>query len=225
MVAGGAVVLGIAIDLAPLEGLVVALSALVGCGRRRRCRIGNCNRSGSVRGSGGCVVGSGRLWSAVVAGGAVVLEIAIDLAPVEGLVVALSALVGCGRRRRCRIVYYNRSRSGRGSGGCVVGSGRLWSAVVAGGAVVLGIAIVWWLRCRLWSAVVAGGAVFLEIATDLAPLEGLVVALSALVGCGRRRRCRIGNCNRSGSVRGSGGCVVGSGRLWSPVALSYWKSQ
>ena len=43
-----------------------------------------------------------------------------------------------------------------------------------------------------------------------------MVALSALVGCGRRRRCRIGNCNRPGSVRGSGGCVVGSGRLWSP---------
>ena len=72
-------------------------SALVGCGRRRRCLIGNRNRSGSVRGSGGCVVGSGRLWSAVVAGGAVVLGMAMDLAPLEGLVVALSALVGSGR--------------------------------------------------------------------------------------------------------------------------------
>ena len=71
---------------------------MVGCGRRRRCRIGNCNISGSVRGSGGCtIVGSGRPWSAVVAGGAVVLGIVIDRAPLEGLVVALSALVGCGR--------------------------------------------------------------------------------------------------------------------------------
>ena len=86
----GAVLLGIAIDLAPLEGLVVALSAVVGCGRLRRCLIdcnrpgsvrgsggcvvgccrlrrclmGNCNRSGSVRGCGGCVVGCCRLWSA-----------------------------------------------------------------------------------------------------------------------------------------------------------------
>ena len=132
MVAGGAVVLGIAIDLAPFEGLVVALSALVGCGRLwspaalSHWEFGNCNRSGSVRGSGGCVVGSGRLWSAVVAGGAVSLGIAIDLAPLEGLVVALSAVVGCGRRRRCLI------------GNC-----------------------------------------------NLAPLEGLVVALSALVGCSR----------------------------------------
>ena len=133
MVAGGAVVLGIAIDLAPLEGRVVALSALVGSG-----------------------------WSAVVAGGAVVLGTAIDLAPLEGLVVALSALVGCGCRRRCRIGNCNRSGSVGGSGGCVVGSGRLWSAVVAGGAVVLGIVIY------------------------RAPLEGLVVAqLSALVGRGR----------------------------------------
>ena len=124
MVAGGAVSLGIAIDLAPLEGLVVALSAVVGCGRRRRCLIGNCNRSGSVRGSGGCVVGCGRLWSPA----ALSLEIAIDLAPLEGLVVALSALVGCGRRRRCRIANRNRCGSAvRGSGGCVVGCGRLWS--------------------------------------------------------------------------------------------------
>ena len=97
---------GIATDLAPLEGLAVALSALVGSGRlwSRRCLIGSCYRSGSVRGSGGCVVGSGRLWvgcgrlwSAAVAGGAVVLGIATDLAPLEGLVVALSALVGSGR--------------------------------------------------------------------------------------------------------------------------------
>ena len=118
-------ILGIAIDRAPLEGLVVALSAVVGCGRRRRCLIGNRNISGSVRGSGGCVVGSGRLWSAVVAGGAVVLGIAIDRAPLEGLAVALSAVVGCGRRRRCLIGNRNISGSVRGSGGCVVGSGRL----------------------------------------------------------------------------------------------------
>ena len=153
MVTGGAVSLGIAIDL-----------------------IGNCNKSGSVRGSGGCVVGSGRLWSAVVAGGAVSLGIAIDLAPLEGLVVALSAVVGCGRRRRCRIGNCNRSGSVRGSGGCVVGSGRLWSAVVG-------------RRCLIGN---------LGIAIDLAPLEGLVVALSALVGCGR---------------------------LWSPAALSHWELQ
>ena len=96
------------------------------------------------------------------------------------------------------------------------------------------------------------GAVLLGIAIDLAPLEGLVVALSAVVGCGRLRRCLIGNCNRSGSVRGSGGCVVGCGRLrryligncnrsgsvrgsggcvvgcgrlWSAAALSYWEMQ
>ena len=96
--------------------------------------------------------------------GAVLLGIAIDLAPLEGLAVALSAVVGCG-------------------------------------AVLLGIAI------------------------DLAPLEGLVVALSAVVGCGRLRRCLIGNCNRSGSVRGFGGCVVGCCRLWSAAALSYWELQ
>ena len=74
------------------------------------------------------------------------------------------------------------------------------------------------------SAVVGCGAVLLGIAIDLAPLEGLVVALS-VVGCGRLRRCLIGNCNRSGSVRGSGGCVVGCGRLWSAAALSYWELQ
>ena len=133
VVAGGAVVLGIAIDLAPFEGLVVALSALVGCGRLwspaalSHWEFGNCNRSGSVRGSGGCVVGSGRLWSAVVAGGAVSLGIAIDLAPLEGLVVALSALVGCGRLWSPAALSHWELQSGsvRGSGGCVVGSGRL----------------------------------------------------------------------------------------------------
>ena len=93
MVGCGAVLLGIAIDLAPLEGLVVTLSAVVGCGRLRRCLLGNRNRSGSVRGSGGCVVGCGQLWSAVVGCGTVLLGIAIDLAPLEGLVVALSAVV------------------------------------------------------------------------------------------------------------------------------------
>ena len=39
-----------------------------------------------------------------------------------------------------------------------------------------------------------------------------MVAWSALVGCGRRRRCPIVNRSRSGSVRGSGGCLVGAGR-------------
>ena len=60
-------------SLTPLEGLVVAWSALVGCGRRRRCPIVNRSRSGSVRGSGGCLVGAGRLWSGVGAGDAVPL--------------------------------------------------------------------------------------------------------------------------------------------------------
>ena len=64
MVGCDAVPVGIAIDLAPSEGLVVALSAVVGCDRLRHCLIGNCNRSGSVRGSGGCVVGCCQLWSA-----------------------------------------------------------------------------------------------------------------------------------------------------------------
>ena len=40
-----------------------------------------------------------------------------------------------------------------------------------------------------------------------------MVAWSALVGCGRRRRCPIVNRSRSGSVRGSGGsALVGCGR-------------
>ena len=100
-------------------------SAVVGCGRLRRCPIANCNRSRSVGGSGGGVVGCCRLWSAVVGCGAVLLQIAIDLAPLEGLVVAWSAVVGCGRLRRCPIANRNRSRSVRGSGG---GCCRLWSA-------------------------------------------------------------------------------------------------
>ena len=55
---------------------MVAWSALVGSGRvgrRRRCPIVNRSRSGSVRGSGGCLVGAGRLWSGVGAGDAVPL--------------------------------------------------------------------------------------------------------------------------------------------------------
>ena len=76
---------------------MVAWSALVGCGRRRRCPIVNRSRAGSVRGSGGCLVGSGRLWSGVGAGDAVPLQIPVDLAPLEGLAVAWSALVGSGR--------------------------------------------------------------------------------------------------------------------------------
>ena len=40
---------------------------------------------------------------------------------------------------------------------------------------------------------------------------------SALVGCGRRRRCTIVNRSRSDSVRGSGGCLVGSRRRCSIV--------
>ena len=99
MGAGDVVPLYIAVDLAPLEGLVVAWSALARCGRRRRCSIVNRSRSGSVRGSGGCLVGSGRVWAP-----ATLFHCKsqyIDLAPLEGLVVAWSALVGCGRRRLC----------------------------------------------------------------------------------------------------------------------------
>ena len=103
--------------------------------------------------------------------------------------VAWSALVGCGRRRRRSIVNRSRSDSVRGSGGCLV------------------------------------DAVPLSIAVDLTPLEGLVVAWSALVGCGRRRRCSIVNRSRSDSVRGSGGCLVGSGRVWAPATLFHCKSQ
>ena len=72
-------------------------SALVGCGRRRRRSIVNRSISDSVRGSGGCLVDAGRLWSGVGAGDAVPLSIAVDLTPLEGLVVAWSALVGSGR--------------------------------------------------------------------------------------------------------------------------------
>ena len=68
---------------------MVAWSALVGCGRRRRCSIVNRSKSGSVRGSGGCLVGAGRLWSGVGAGDA------------------------------GSIVNRSRSGSVRGSGGCV----------------------------------------------------------------------------------------------------------
>ena len=55
----------------------------------------------------------------------------------------------------------------------------------------------------------------MQIAIDLAPLEGLVVALSAVAGHCRLlaaaalRRCLSVNCNSSRSVRGSGGCIVG----------------
>ena len=88
-----------AVDLAPLEGLVVALSALVGSGRLwSPAVLGIAIDLAPLEGrvvALSALVGSG--WSAVVAGGAVALGIAIDLAPLEGLVVALSALVGCGR--------------------------------------------------------------------------------------------------------------------------------
>ena len=82
---------------------MVAWSAVVGCGRLRRCLIVNCNRSRSVTGSGGCVVGCCRLRRCLI------VNIAIDLAPLAGLVVAWSAVVGCGRLRRCHIVNCNRT--------------------------------------------------------------------------------------------------------------------
>ena len=44
-----------------------------------------------------------------------------------------SPVVAAGRLRRCLIVNCSRSRSLRGSGGCVVAGGRLWSPVVAAG--------------------------------------------------------------------------------------------
>ena len=70
---------------------------MVAGGRLRRCLIVNCNRSRSLRGSGGCVGAGGRRWSPVVA---------------------------AGRVRRCLIVNCSRSRCLRGSGGCVVAGGR-----------------------------------------------------------------------------------------------------
>ena len=60
------------------------------------------------------------------------------------------------------------------------------------------IALGFYVYIYIYIYILAGGAVLLEIAIDLAPLEGLVVALSALVG---------------------------SGRLWPPAALSYWELQ
>ena len=53
-----------AIDLALLEGLVVALSPFAPVGRLRRCHIVNGNRSRSLRGSGGCFVAVCPGWSA-----------------------------------------------------------------------------------------------------------------------------------------------------------------
>ena len=56
---------------------MVAWSALVGSGRvwapATLFHCVNRSRSGSVRGSGGCLVGAGRLWSGVGAGDAVPL--------------------------------------------------------------------------------------------------------------------------------------------------------
>ena len=79
---------------------MVAWSALVGSGRLWSALVG---RSDSVRGSGGCLVDA--------------------------------VLTPSGRRRRCSIVNRSRSDSVRGSGGCLVGSGRLWSGV--GGSATL----------------------------------------------------------------------------------------
>ena len=38
-----------------------------------------------------------------------------------------------------------------------------------------------------------------------------------MVAAGRLRRFLIANCSRARSLRGSGGCVVAGGRLWSPL--------
>ena len=73
----------------------------------------NCSKSRSLRGFGGCL---GRLLSAIGGCGAVLLEIAIDLAPLKGVVVAL---VGCWRLQCCLVVNCSRSCPVRGSGGCV----------------------------------------------------------------------------------------------------------
>ena len=73
-------------------------------------------------------------------------------------------MVGCGRLRRCLIVNCNRSRAVRGSGGCVVGCCRLWSAAALSYCKFQEISLrhrVWWLRGRLLSAVVGCGAVLL----------------------------------------------------------------
>ena len=82
----------------------------------------------------------------------------------------------------------NGSCSVRGSGAALVGCARLWPAA----------------------------ALFCCAATlsDCKLQDGLVVAWSAVVGCGRLRRCPVANCNRSRSVRGwLRGCVVGCARL------------
>ena len=156
----------------------------------------DCSRSRSLRGSGCCVVAAGRLRRCLIV-------IAVDLALLEGLAAALSPVVAAGRLRRCLIVNCSRSRSLRGSGGCVVAGGRPWSPEDAGG--------------RRWSPLVGCGAVLLCIAVDLALLiEGLAAALSPVVAAGRLRRCLIVNCSRSCCLRGSGGCVVAGGRPWSP---------
>ena len=76
------------------------------------------------------------------------------------MVVALSAVVGCCRPLSAADCCGARSRSVRAG--------------------------VWWSRCRLLSAADCCGAVLVLIAADLAPLEGVVVALSAVVG-----RCRL----------------------------------
>ena len=52
-----------------------------------------------------------------------------------------------------------------------------------------------------------------------------MVALSPVVAAGRLWRCLNSNCNRSHSVRGSGGRVVAGCRRWSAAALSLCKLQ
>ena len=68
------------------------------------------------------MVAGGRPWSAAA------LSYCELLALLEGLAVAWSPVVAAGRLRRCLVVNCSRSRSLRGSGGCVVAGGRRWSA-------------------------------------------------------------------------------------------------
>ena len=73
---------------------MVALSGVVASWRLRRRLSVKGNRACSV--TGGCVVGSCRVLSPLGGCGAVLMYIAIDLAPLEGLVVALSCRVLSG---------------------------------------------------------------------------------------------------------------------------------
>ena len=76
-----------------------------------------------------------------------------------------------------------------------------------------------------WSAVVGCGRLRRCLIVNCNRSRSVRGSGGCVVGCGRLRRCLIVNCNRSRSVTGSGGCVVGCCRLWSAAALSFCKLQ